>query len=550
MHLKIALIQLNPVIGDFDNNCRKIITYVEQAAASGCKLAILPELAVSGYPPLDLMERPSFIADHDLAVQHLVESLPPIAVMFGCIERRNEKTGKSLFNSVFVAKDGKIVHKTRKQLLPEYDVFDENRYFEPGSPGELFCCEDLCMAVTVCEDIWYYAVNEYQRRPLEHLYSLAKVEGKKIDLIVNISASPFHRGKTAVRGAIFKELTRQYQTPFVYVNQVGGQDSLLFDGASVGVDGTGKIIAGANSFEEDMVIVDTDDWSGEVRRSDEPAEVELVHDALVMGIHDYVTKCGFSKVVLGLSGGIDSALTAALAVQALGPENVLGIALPSPYSSKESIEDAEALARACGCRFEILPISDLFSSFRQSLDGLFKDLEEDVTEQNIQARIRGNLLMAVSNKFNYLLLTTGNKSEMAVGYCTLYGDMSGGLAAISDVPKQLVYELAHFINRDRDIIPSRIIEKPPSAELKPDQCDQDDLPPYELLDQILELYLEQGIGKQEIIARGFDPQVVEDIVRRIRINEYKRKQAPIGLKITSKAFGFGRRLPNVQNYRG
>lgn len=538
------------MIGDFENNCLKITGYAEQAAARGCELAIFPELAVSGYPPLDLLERPSFVADHDLAVQRLVEMLPPISVMFGCIERRQEKTGKSLFNSVLVAKEGTIVHKTRKQLLPEYDVFDENRYFEPGLPGELFCCGDLCMAVTVCEDIWHYAVDEYQTRPLEHLFSQAQNTGKDIDLIVNISASPFQRGKTAIRNTIFSELTRQYQTPFVYVNQVGGQDSLLFDGASVGVDATGKTIARANSFTEDMVLIDTDEWTGEMRRTDEPVEVELVHDALVMGIHDYVTKCGFTKVVLGLSGGIDSALTAALAVQALGPENVFGIALPSPYSSKESIEDAEALARACDCRFEILPISDLFGLYRQSLGGLFKDLEEDVTEQNIQARIRGNLLMAVSNKFNYLLLTTGNKSEMAVGYCTLYGDMSGGLAVISDVPKQLVYELAHFINRDREIIPARIIEKPPSAELKPGQCDQDDLPPYDLLDQILELYLEQGIGKEEIIERGFNAAVVEDIVRRIRINEYKRKQAPMGLKITSKAFGLGRRLPNVQNYRG
>jgi len=548
--VKLALIQLNPVIGDFENNCSNILAAAERAASQGCELVIFPELAVSGYPPLDLLERPSFVADHDEAVQRLVEKLPPISVMFGCIEKRTENSGKPLFNSVFVAQNGSIVHRTRKQLLPDYDVFDENRYFEPGTPGELFHCGELCIAVTVCEDIWHYAVDEYRARPLDHLFAQARERGTRVDLIVNISASPYHRGKTSVRGEIFAELTRQHRTPFVYVNQVGGQDSLLFDGASVGIDGSGRVIGRANTFTEDMVIIDSDSWSGDECRSDESGEIESVHDALVMGIRDYVTKCGFSSVVLGLSGGIDSALTAALATRALGGGNVLGIALPSPYSSQGSLDDAEALARACGCRFEVLPISDLFTTYLDSLGSLFAGLEEDVTEQNIQARIRGNLLMAVSNKFNCLLLATGNKSEMAVGYCTLYGDMSGGLAPISDAPKQLVYELARFINREREIIPVSIIDKAPSAELKPDQYDQDDLPPYDILDQILELYLEQAVGRTAIIGRGYDEAVVNDIVRRVRLNEYKRKQAPMGLKITSKAFGFGRRLPNVQNYRG
>jgi len=548
--LKIALIQLNPVIGDFHNNCAKMIESAGRASELGCELAIFPEMAVSGYPPLDLLERSSFIKDHEAAVAELVEALPPIYVMFGCFEPRIASSGKQLYNSVLVAKDRKIIHRTRKQLLPEYDVFDENRYFEPGRPGEIFSCEDLSIGITVCEDIWHYAVVDYNHRPVENLFERAATNGVKIDLIVNVSASPFHRGKTAVRNAIFSSLTEQYQTPFIYVNQVGGQDSLLFDGASLALDRSGQTIAKAKNFAEDMVIVDSDGWTGEIRNEQPVDEVELVHDALVMGIHDYVTKCGLKKVVLGLSGGIDSALTAALATRALGPQNVLGVALPSPYSSKESLEDAEALARGCGCRFEVLPISDLFDDYLGALQPIFGDSEEDVTEQNIQARIRGNLLMALSNKLNHLLLTTGNKSEMAVGYCTLYGDMSGGLAVISDVPKQLVYELARFINGDKEIIPVRILEKPPSAELKPDQRDQDDLPPYELLDQILELYLEEGYGREEIIGRGFDSQVVDDIVRRIRINEYKRKQAPMGLKVTGKAFGFGRRLPNVQNYRG
>ncbi len=548
--MKIALIQLNPVIGDFENNCAKIILSAHQAADLGCDLAVFPELAVSGYPPLDLLERSSFLEDHEAAVNAMILGLPPISVMFGCFERGLEATGKPLYNSVFVARNKKIVHKTRKQLLPEYDVFDENRYFEPGQPTTLFSCGGLTIGVTVCEDIWHYAVDDYRSRPVEALFDLAHREGCSLDLLINVSASPFHRGKSRIRQSIFSSLIDQYRTPFIYVNQVGGQDSLLFDGASLALDGSGEIIARAAHFKEDMVVVDTTDWSGEIRNPQEIEEVELIHDALVMGIHDYVTKSGFSKAVLGLSGGIDSALTAALAARALGPENVLGIALPSPYSSKESLEDAEALARGCGCRFEVLPISDLFDGYLKSLEPMFADCEEDVTEQNIQARIRGNLLMALSNKFNHLLLTTGNKSEMAVGYCTLYGDMSGGLAVISDVPKQLVYELARFINRSGDIIPARILEKAPSAELKPDQRDQDDLPPYELLDQILELYLEDGYGRDEIVERGFDPTVVDDIVRRIRINEYKRKQAPMGLKVTSKAFGIGRRLPNVQNYHG
>jgi NAD+ synthetase len=548
--LKIALIQLNPVIGDFAANCARIVQHAARAADRGCGLAIFPELAVSGYPPLDLLERSSFIADHQAAVERLVKDLPDIAVLFGCFEKRTGLSGKPLYNSAVVAHRGEIIHRTRKQLLPEYDVFDENRYFEPGPPAELFTWAGLTIAMSVCEDIWHYAVHDYDSRPLEHLFDQARQERRRIDLIVNISASPYHRGKTAQRREIFTSLCQQYETPFVYVNQVGGQDSLLFDGSSLALNAAGEAVAQARCFSEDMVVVDSDGWQGEMR-ADLPADdIEMVHDALVMGISDYVRKSGFSSVLLGLSGGIDSALTGALAVQALGAENVLGIGLPSPYSSAESLEDAAALARNCGCRFEVIEIETLFDEYLQRLAPLFQGLAEDVTEQNIQARIRGNLLMALSNKFGHLLLTTGNKSEMAVGYCTLYGDMSGGLAVIADVPKQLVYELARFINREREIIPVRILEKPPSAELKPDQRDQDDLPPYDVLDQILELYLEQGLGRDEIIARGFAQEIVEDVIRRIRINEYKRKQAPMGLKVTSKAFGFGRRLPNVQNYRG
>ncbi len=501
--LKIALIQLNPIIGDFQHNCDKIVGSAEQAMKAGCELAIFPELAVSGYPPLDLLERDSFVEDHEQAVAAMVSRLPSLDVMFGCFEKRLESSGKPLYNSVLVARNNSIVHRTRKQLLPEYDVFDENRYFEPGEPGEIFRSGNLNIAVSVCEDIWHYAVQDYQLRPLEHLFRTAAADNKTIDLIVNVSASPFERGKTALRNSIFSSLIDQFKTPVAYINQVGGQDSLLFDGASLALDHQGRLIAAAKSFEEDMVIINSADWNAEMVLARDLEEIERVHDALLMGVRDYLHKSGFAKAVIGLSGGIDSAVTAALAVRALGSEHVLGVALPSPYSSEESLEDAQALARGCGCRFEVLPIGDLFQQFLTTLGPIFGDLEEDVTEQNIQARIRGNLLMALSNKFDHLLLTTGNKSEMAVGYCTLYGDMSGGLAVISDVPKQLVYELARYINRSGAVIPERIIEKPPSAELKPDQLDQDDLPPYDLLDQILELYLEEGRGREEIIESRF-----------------------------------------------
>jgi len=548
--VKIALIQVNPVIGDFAANGQAIIDSSRKAADLGCGLAVFPEMALSGYPPLDMLERRSFIKDHEQSIADVIAALPPIDVMFGCFERRSGKPGKRLYNSVMVARSGTIVHKTRKQLLPAYDVFDENRYFEPGQSGELYKLDGLTIGVTVCEDIWHHVIGEYRVEPVAALFEQAREKHLSIDCLINVSASPFHRGKNSIRSHIFSHLCKQYKTPLLYVNQVGGQDSLLFDGHSQALNEQGEVIARARCFEEDLVVVDTDIWRGDIHQDGTLSEVESVHDALIMGIRDYTRKCGFSSAVLGLSGGIDSAVTAALAVRALGARNVHGVALPSPYSSGDSLEDAKQLAQQCGCHFMVLPIAELFEGYRSALSESFLGLDEDVTEQNIQARIRGNLLMALSNKFGHLLLTTGNKSEMAVGYCTLYGDMSGGLAVISDVPKQLVYELAHFINGEREIIPQRTLTKPPTAELRPDQCDQDDLPPYDLLDQILELYLEDGYGREEIIEKGYQADIVDDVVRRIRINEYKRKQAPMGLKVTSKAFGFGRRLPNVQNYRG
>ncbi len=544
--MKIALVQINPVIGDFLGNSKKILAGCQKAVQKGCELAIFPELVLSGYPPQDLLERPSFLHAHDKALEQLCQDLPAIDILIGCVEQRQQlKGGKGLCNSAYLIAGGRVVQRVRKQLLPTYDVFDEKRYFESGSESTVVQWKGLQLGITICEDIWHPIIDEYGSDPVANLFA----ENTYVDCLVNISASPFQRNKEGVRHDLFQSICRRYQTPLLYVNQVGGQDSLLFDGRSLLMDSRGRIVGKCRGFREDMLVVESSDWSAELHEAAEEDGLGAVHDALVMGVRDYVTKCGFRSVVLGLSGGIDSALCAALAVKALGAENVLGVALPSPYSSNDSMEDATALANNLACGFEMIPISDLFGSFQESLSSLFAGKQADVTEQNLQARIRGNLLMALSNKFGHLLLSTGNKSEMAVGYCTLYGDMNGGLAVISDVPKQLVYELARYINREKEIIPLRTITKAPTAELKADQCDQDDLPDYAILDQILELHLEEHLGVAEITNRGLEEQLVLDILRRVRLNEYKRKQAPMGLKVTSKAFGYGRRYPNVQRFQ-
>lgn len=543
--MKIALVQVNPIIGDFAYNSQKIITACNEAVDAGCGLIIFPELVLSGYPPHDLLERRAFLVAHDEALATLCDGLPEIDVVLGCLEVRiTGSSGKKLYNSAFVIQSGTVVQKIRKQLLPTYDVFDEKRWFEPGDVSSVFEWQGIRFGVTICEDIWHSEIGDYLKDPVADFFA----GQERVDCLLNISASPFQRDKEAVRIRLFHSICTKHSVPMLYVNQVGGQDSLLFDGRSLVMDAKGKVCAKAKGFEEDMLLVDTKNWSGTIHGAVTESSVAAVHDALIMGVHDYVTKCGFRSVVLGLSGGIDSALTAALAVEALGAENVLGVAMPSPYSSDDSMEDAELLAENMGFRLEVLEISDLFTAFKKTLHPLFVNMEEDLTEQNLQARIRGNLLMALSNKFGHLLLSTGNKSEMAVGYCTLYGDMNGGLAVISDVPKQLVYELSRYINRDKEFIPERTITKAPTAELKPDQCDQDDLPEYETLDQILELHLEAHQGIEEITAQGFAKGLVTDVLRRVRLNEYKRKQAPMGLRVTSKAFGYGRRYPNVQNF--
>ena len=552
--MKIALIQYNPVIGDFAGNIARITGWLGKAKAAGCQLAILPELAISGYPPQDLLERPAFLDDQDRAFARLTAQANDIgiAVICGLATRNPGSMGKPLHNSAVLFADGEVLFTTHKQLLPTYDVFDEARYFEPGSDSKTFRYQGLHLGITICEDIWndksLFPQPLYATDPVAAM--LAQADGP-VDLLINLAASPFNRGKGAVRHKIFANLCQRHHLPLIYANQVGGQDSLIFDGNSVALDKSGTVVAQAARFAEDLVVIDTNTWQGEIHAAPADAEQETaeVCDALVLGTRDYVSKCGFAKTVIGLSGGVDSALTAAIAARALGPHNVLGVALPSPYSSPESLEDAAQVAKNLGIDFTTLPITELFEAYLSSLAPIFAGAKPDVTEQNIQARIRGNLLMAIANKQGRLLLSTGNKSENAVGYCTLYGDMSGGLAVIADVPKQLVYALCRHLNRDREIIPIRTIDKPPSAELAPGQKDEDDLPPYPVLDAILAAYLEEHRSIAEIVGMGFAQTVVEDVVRRIRTNEYKRKQAPLGLKVTTKAFGQGRRYPTAEGYR-
>jgi len=543
--MKIALVQLNPVIGDFDGNSAKILTWSQKAREKGCRLAIFPELSLCGYPPQDLLERPDFIAAHAEALHKLLPQLTGIAVILGVIEQRSG-AGKPLYNTALLADNGTEAARARKQLLPTYDVFDETRYFEPGPCSVTTPFEDLHLGLTVCEDIWY----EGRGYALDPVHNMLTTPGPRPDLLVNISASPYYHGKLGERHRTFTTLCRKHSLPLLYVNQVGGQDSLIFDGHSMFITPGGGEVFTALGFAEDMLVVDTANLLAEGRRQPRNDSTAMVLEALTLGTRDYLHKTGFRSAVLGLSGGIDSAVTAAIACRALGPDQVLAVALPSPYTSPASIDDARQLATNLGCRFECIPITPSMEAYRQTLAPLFAGTGEDVTEQNLQARIRGNLLMALSNKFGHLLLSTGNKSEMAVGYCTLYGDMSGGLAVLADVPKQMVYALAHALNSEREIIPARVISRPPTAELKPDQYDQDDLPPYEILDPILQAYLEEHLSIDEIVATGSARPVVEDIVRRIKLNEYKRRQAPLGLKVTTKAFGYGRRFPVVQKFKG
>ena len=540
--MKIALVQTNPVIGAFAGNSERILAALDRARDAGCDLAVFPELSLCGYPPRDLLERTAFLDAHDQALQKLIGRVHDIGCVLGVLERRTGP-GRPLYNAAFLINDGRVCYRVRKQLLPAYDVFDECRYFEPGSPEPPFVFKGKRLGLFVCEDIWQDS-RRYQVAPVTTLFE----KDMAPDILINISASPYYHGKIGERLNRFGRLCRQHQVGLVYVNQVGGQDELIFDGHSLVLNQDGEPCAACRGFGEDMLVVDTDSLPRPGEDLIARDAIDQVCAALVLGLRDYCVKTGFNKALLGLSGGIDSAVTAAIACRALGPENVLCLAMPSPYTARMSIDDAGLLAKNLGCGFEILPIESAMDAFSAVLAPLFSDLAEDVTEQNLQARIRGTLLMAVSNKFGHLLLSTGNKSEMAVGYCTLYGDMNGGLAVLADVPKIMVYELARYLNRDGEILPDRIITRPPSAELKADQTDQDDLPPYEILDALLKGYLEEGLGVPELVAQGFAEPLVRDVIRRIKRNEYKRRQAPIGLKVTSKAFGQGRRYPVAQRF--
>jgi NAD+ synthase (glutamine-hydrolysing) len=539
--VKIALGQINPTVGDFSGNAAKIIEFSRRAQASGAGMILFPELSVCGYPPRDLVERPSFVARNREAVEQIAAETHGIAVICGLVTPAESETGKSVMNSAALLQDGKVAFLQSKMLLPTYDVFDEMRNFAPAKSQELFSFCGNRVALTICEDAWndklFWPKRLYTVDPIE---TLIRAGG---NFVLNISASPFWIGKRELRRDMLASIARHHKVPVAMVNQIGGNDSLVFDGSSIVLNAEGNIIAQGRSFEEDLVYFDSKSLTGDLHEQMEGEEAS-VYAALVLGTRDYMRKCGFHKAIIGLSGGIDSALTAVIAADAVGPENVIGVGMPGPYSSPGSIDDAREVANNLGIRFEMLSINCAVEAYRQTLQSVFAGRKEDVTEENIQSRARGTLLMALSNKFGAIVLSTGNKSELGVGYCTLYGDMVGGLAVISDVPKTLVYRLSHYVNSLRPLIPQATLEKPPSAELRPDQKDSDSLPPYEILDAVLEDYVESAHSAEQIAAdHGFDSGVVRRVVRMVDRAEYKRQQAAPGIKISPKAFGYGRRFP-------
>jgi len=551
--MKIALAQLNPTIGDLDANLEKLELHLAEIAKSDTDLVILPELFLTGYPPRDLLDYNSFIDCCEQALTRLTEisrSCPKTAILIGTITRCRLEPGKKLYNSAVLIENGTTLFTQNKTLLPAYDVFDENRYFNPAQDVRVCPFRGEILGISICEDAW----NE-DAAPLPHLYEqnpLAKLSAAGATLFINLSASPYYLGKEQIRLELLARQSRQYELPLLMVNQIGGNDELIFDGCSLALNSSGEIVSQAPQFSEKILYIDSCDLKQSTQHSAAfvpPTRMAQLESALTLGIRDYFQKCGFSEAIIGLSGGIDSALTCTLAVKALGPNKVWGITMPSPYSSGGSIEDSQTLADNLGIRFDIVPIKDLFQSYLDTLQPIFAGRPAGLAEENIQARIRGNILMSIANKFNRLLLATGNKSELAVGYCTLYGDMSGGLAPISDLPKGVVYELSRYCNRAGVIIPEATLTKEPSAELKPDQKDQDSLPPYDLLDRVLELYIDKGAAIEVIIAdEGFPEETVNWIISAVKRNEYKRRQAPPGLKVTGKAFGCGRRMPIAARY--
>ena len=541
--MRVTVAQLNPIVGDVEGNLKKILDILPQCRSEQSDLVVFPELFLTGYPPRDFLERTFFIEKTQRAIEELVtlsKKYTELGILFGAPTPTGKETGKRIYNSALLVFDGCMLATQHKSLLPAYDVFDETRYFDPSPSLHVIPFKDEVLGISVCEDAWNDPAVFLKRR----IYAsdpIEKLVGMGATLLINISASPFHKGKEELRHTIIRNHAVKCKVPFVYVNQIGGNDELIFDGRSMCLDRQGCPVAIFPSFKEHVQTVD-------MKQAGTPGlyapqdKVESVYEALILGIKDYMRKCGFSKTVVGLSGGIDSALTCILAKEACGKQNVLGISMPSPFSSPGSIEDSRRLAGTLGIQFEIISITGIYHSYLETLREFFGE-GMDVTEENIQARIRGNILMAFSNKFGYLVLSTGNKSELAVGYCTLYGDMNGGLAVLSDVPKTMVYELAHYINREGEVISKEILEKPPSAELRPNQTDQDTLPPYPLLDQILHYYIEEGCSQEEIASHVGNPDTVRWVIGAVDRNEYKRRQAAPGLKVTTKAFGVGRRMP-------
>jgi NAD+ synthase (glutamine-hydrolysing) len=544
--MKIGIAQINAVIGDFPGNVKRILAAYRECLDAGAEVVVTPEMSLVGYPPRDLVFKSQFVPKCLQALDYLADEIAGVPLLVGYVDHHDTTAaGKPFRNAAAWLEAGQIQHRVWKTLLPTYDVFDERRYFEPAEASTPILWRGHRIGLTICEDIW---PESYLTRPFYHRDPVRELVSSGIDLLINLSASPYHLGKPGTRRTMIGGVAAESGVPVVYCNAIGGQDQLVFDGNSLAADSRGNILAQLPAFTETTRVIDPFLAPPAGIHDLEPA-AEL-HAALVLGLRDYASKCGFSTACLGLSGGIDSALTAAIAAEALGPENVRGLTMPSPYSSRGSVDDSIALARNLGIRCDEVSIRDSFQSVKAAMAPIFAGLPEDVTEENMQARLRGLLLMALSNKENHLLLTTGNKSELAVGYCTIYGDMCGGLAVISDLPKTRVYEVSRWINREREVIPWSTIEKPPSAELRPDQKDQDTLPPYDVLDKILELYVEQQLSADEIVAHGFEETTVRWIQRRVDLNEWKRQQAAPGIRVTSKAFGIGRRMPVVQRFVG
>lgn len=543
--MRVGLAQIDPLIGDFEGNAHKICLEIGRARGAGCDLVVFPELALVGYPPRDLLELRDFVSASRRLWPKIMEATQGIGVICGVVDE-NEGAGKPYRNTALFFDRGRLLAAYHKRLLPSYDVFDEERYFEPGQGVLLLEWGGERIGLTICEDIWNVA--EYLPRPLYRCDPMLELTAERPTVVINISASPYHLGKASWVEGLLRGHAERSGAQLIYVNQVGGNDELVFQGHSMVWTPSGRLAASGADFREDFIVYDTRSRQGDCHSARLESCAEVI-EGLLLGLRDYAGKCGFSKSLVGLSGGVDSAVVACLAAMALGPDKVLGVAMPGPYNAPESLLDAESLATRLGIQFQVLPIHDLFESSLRTLQPAFKGLPQDVTEENLQARIRGMILMALSNKFDRLLLSTGNKSEMAVGYCTLYGDMNGGLAVLGDVPKTMVYEIARELNRRHGWIPERILSRAPSAELRPGQKDQDTLPPYEVLDGILAAYVEGRLPASEIIAQGWDPDIVRWVVRRVDQNEYKRWQAPPILRVTTKAFGIGRRFPIAQGYR-